>query len=209
MDYEREKGRIAGLKTRRRKTADWAMALLPFLEQARAEIRPKEGCAIPHSTYAKWLNDAGHRAREGGPFHPPTISRLFDIHIGLIDDVEQAFDIEYAIADWHRKRGSPEQRNSFSANVNRAQQERIEGIKAARLLSGLLRGEPLPEQEIPPRFVPKIVQQRPPRRPMPPTARIREPEPKKPDLARAISTSDEQGELPFWEALHEVSPKPA
>lgn len=100
MDEERERGRINGLNIRRNATAEWAKSLIEPLADARRALPVWADTGKPsRRAIANWLNTSGPPipSRNGGVWSSETIGRLFDIHIGLIDEAEQAFDIEIAI----------------------------------------------------------------------------------------------------------------
>lgn len=75
LNEDREKGRIAGWATKRRKASDFTITLLPALQQARRELSDPER-EISLRAIADWLNSHEYRSIKGARFHAPTIQRI-------------------------------------------------------------------------------------------------------------------------------------
>lgn len=150
MQEERERGRIAGLKTRRLKTAAWATKLIPAFQQARLELLIRETTGEPNlSGYARWMNQHGYPAREGGDWTAEGISRVFDIQIGLIAQADKEFDIAMSIISYKQLRGNAQTRAGLQAEEQDARAQHAEAIKDARRLSAALRGREYVDEVIP------------------------------------------------------------
>lgn len=91
MREDREKGRIAGWATKRRKAYDFTVTLIPALQQARRELLNPEK-EISLRAIADWLNDHGHLSIKGARFHAPTVQRIL-YHTG--EQLRQFAKFEY------------------------------------------------------------------------------------------------------------------
>lgn len=155
MQEERERGRIIGLGKRRLETAAWAATFIPLLAEARLELPEYAGRGEPsRQAYANWLNHPSREipSRKKGKWSSETMGRLFDIHIGLIDEAEQEFDIAIAIIRFKWKHADPDIRAALADEEVAARQERAQNINDAYRLSAELRGRTYVDQDIPPRI---------------------------------------------------------
>ena len=153
MQEERERGRIAGLTTRRLATAAWASDFILLLAEARLELPLRTETGAPAlSAYAKWLNEKGHPSRRGGEWTAESVNRLLSIHIGLTEEAEKEFDIALGIIRFKRKHGS-EGLSALDAEEALIKQGRARQINDANRLSASLRGHHYVDQDIPPRLV--------------------------------------------------------
>lgn len=155
MQEERERGRIIGLRKRRLETAAWAATFIPLLAEARLELPEYAGRGEPsRQAYANWLNDPGRRipSRNKGEWTSETVRRLFDIHIGLIDEAEQEFDIAIAIIRFKWKHADAEARKALADEETGVRADRARDINDAHRLSAHLRGRTYTDQDIPTRL---------------------------------------------------------
>lgn len=155
MQEERERGRIAGLRVRRRETANWASSFIPLLAEARGELPIYADTGEPsRQAYANWLNDEDRRVptRRGGAWTSETVRRLFDIHIGLIDDAEQEFDIAIAIIRFKWRYADAVGQEALAVEEASVRHDRARAINDAYRLSAQLRGHVYLDQEIPERL---------------------------------------------------------
>ena len=150
MDHEREQGRLAGLKSRRLETAEWARSFISLLEQARADFREEYNYKPSCKAYADWLNDEEIPTRRDGKWASETVKRLFNIHLGLIDGIETEFDIEIAINRFRRKTADPAGRAKLLEREVDALKDRARQINEANRLSADLQGHPYEDVENPP-----------------------------------------------------------
>jgi hypothetical protein len=155
MQEERERGRIIGLRKRRLETAAWAATFIPLLAEARLELPEYAGRGEPsRQAYANWLNDPSRKipSRYKGKWQSESIGRLFDIHIGLIDEAEQEFDIAIAIIRFKWKHADAEARKALADEEAEVRDDRATNINDAYRLSAHLRGRTYVNQDIPPRL---------------------------------------------------------
>ncbi|MBB5712978.1 hypothetical protein [Sphingomonas xinjiangensis] len=155
MQEERERGRIIGLRKRRLETAAWAATFIPLLAEARLELPEYAGRGEPsRQAYSNWLNHPSREipSRNKGSWKSETIGRLFDIHIGLIDEAEQEFDIAIAIIRFKWKHADAEARKALADEEARVRDDRAKDINDAYRLSAHLRGRTYVDQDIPPRL---------------------------------------------------------
>jgi hypothetical protein len=105
MQEERERGRIIGLRKRRLATAEWASGFIGLLAEARDELPAYADWGMPsNNAYARWLEQRSVPPRSGrGEWSSEKVRRLFDIHVGLIEEAEQEFDISSAIIRFKRQ----------------------------------------------------------------------------------------------------------
>lgn len=168
MDEERELGRIAGLRTRRCKAAKWAEGFIGLLADARSTLLEYADTGEPsRQAYADWLNAQGIPTRKGkGRWRSQQVHRLFDTHIGLIDEAEREFDIEMGIIRFKWKYADEEARAGLADREKAARENRASQINDANRLSADLRGIPYADQAIPDRLA-LVARPRKPRRPKP------------------------------------------
>lgn len=156
MQEERERGRIIGLRKRRLETAAWAATFVSLLAEARCELPEYAGRGEPsRQAYADWLNHPHRKVpsrNKKGKWSSETVGRLFDIHIGLIDEAEQEFDIAIAIVRFKWRHAGPEAREALTEEEAAVRQDRARQINDAYRLSADLRGRPYADQQIPPRL---------------------------------------------------------
>ncbi len=155
MQEERERGRIIGLRKRRLETAAWAATFIPLLAEARLELPEYAGRGEPsRQAYANWLNHPSRKipSRNKGQWSSVTVRRLFDIHIGLIDEAEQEFDIAIAIIRFKWKHGDAEARKALADEEAEVRDDRAKDINDAYRLSAHLRGRTYVDQDISPRL---------------------------------------------------------
>lgn len=155
MQEERERGRIIGLRKRRLETAAWAATFIPLLAEARLELPEYAGRGEPsRQAYADWLNRPIRKvpSRRGGKWSSETMGRLFDIHVGLIDEAEQEFDIAIAIIRFKWKYADPDTRMTLTDEEVAVRNDRARNINDAYRLSAELRGQTYVDQDIPPRL---------------------------------------------------------
>jgi hypothetical protein len=81
-----------------------------------------------------------------------TVRRLFDIHIGLIDDAEQEFDIAIAIIRFKWRYADTAGREDLAVEEASVRQDRARAINDAYRLSAELRGHVYMDQDIPERL---------------------------------------------------------
>lgn len=155
MQEERERGRIIGLRKRRLETAGWAATFIPLLAEARCELPEYAGRGEPsRQAYANWLNHPSRKVpqRRKGDWTSESVRRLFDIHIGLIDEAEQEFDIAIAIIRFKWKHADPDIRTALADEEVTVRRDRAQNINDAYRLSADLRGRTYFDQDIPPRI---------------------------------------------------------
>jgi hypothetical protein len=155
MQEERERGRIIGLRKRRIETAAWAATFIPLLAEARLELPEYAGRGEPsRQAYANWLNHPSRSipSRNKGSWKSESVGRLFDIHIGLIDEAEQEFDIAIAIIQFKWKHADAETRKALANEEARVREDRARDINDAYRLSAHLRGRIYADQDIPARL---------------------------------------------------------
>lgn len=151
MDSEIERGRIAGLRVRRLETAEWAKSLIPILAEARAELPEYAGTGEPsRQAYADWLNFRNIPSRNGkGKWSSEKVRRLFDIHIGLMDEAENEFEIEIGIIKYKRRAAGKRGLTLLIEEEKAARENRARSINDAHRLSAELRGQTYIDQTVP------------------------------------------------------------
>lgn len=152
MDYQRENGRINGLRTKRQHAKEFAEKMVPLLAQARKEAPekyPGEGYAL--RTIADWLNnqDPPVPAKGGGRWQPTQITRLLQTHILLVEDIEKQFELEYQVREYVRATPDYPDRERVLANLTEIELKREDAIREARQLGADLAGTPYAEIAIP------------------------------------------------------------
>lgn len=140
---------------RRHATAEWASGFIPLLAEARNELPAYADWEAPsNSAYARWLDQRSVRPRSGrGEWSSEKVRRLFDIHIGLIDEAEQEFDISIAIISFKRRYADASTRAALATEEVVVREYRARQINDAYWLSAALRGRPYADQDIPPRLM--------------------------------------------------------
>jgi hypothetical protein len=123
MQEERERGRIIGLRQRRLATAEWAASFVPLLAEARRELPIYADTGEPsQDAYARWLTENGILTRRQKKiWRSESVRRLFDIHIGLIDEAERV-NRRPKRTPYRRAKGTPfvEQRDGYDGRFVRA-----------------------------------------------------------------------------------------
>jgi hypothetical protein len=155
MQEERERGRIIGLRTRRLATAEWASGFIGLLAEARDELPAYADWGTPsNNAYARWLEQRSVPPRSGrGEWSSEKVRRLFDIHIGLIEEAEQEFDISIAIIRFKRQYADASSQAALAAEEVAVREYRARQINDAHRLAAALRGHPYRDQDIPPRLI--------------------------------------------------------
>lgn len=156
MDEEREKGRIAGLRTRRLATAAWASTLIPVLDQARKELPDQDGGGPALLAYARWLNQRDYKTRRRKTWRAETVSRLFEIHISLIEEAEKEFKLASAVIDSKLQYAKPQDREALVAERTNIENERVYSIIEARKLVADLKGQSYVDEPVPPPISPRL-----------------------------------------------------
>lgn len=168
MQEERERGRIIGLRQRRLATAEWAASFVPLLAEARRELPIYADTGEPsQDAYARWLTKSGVLTRRRKKiWRSETVRRLFDVHIGLIDEAEREFEIAMRIVRFKMRYADPAARKAVATEEETATNERASAIRDALRLAADLRGRPYDDQPIPDRLdlKPKPLKVRPQRR---------------------------------------------
>ena len=168
MQEERERGRIIGLRQRRLATAKWAADFIPLLAEARQALPTHADTGEPSlEAYARWLSDRKVLTRNRKDrWHAQTVRRLFNVHIGLIDEAECEFEIAMKVVRFKRCHADAHAKEELAAEEAEAKQIRASAISDARRLSADLRGHPFDDQPIPDRldFEPRPRKVRPQRR---------------------------------------------
>ncbi|MCC2981717.1 hypothetical protein [Sphingomonas sp. IC4-52] len=161
MQEERERGRIIGLRHRRLATAEWAASFVPLLAEARRELPIYADTGEPsHDAYARWLTTNGVLTRrKKKTWHSETVRRLFDVHIGLIDEAEREFEIAMAIVRFKMRYADPAARKALATEEETATNERASAIRDALRLSADLRGHTYEDRPVPDRLDPKSIVQ--------------------------------------------------
>ncbi len=154
MQEERERGRIIGLKQRRLATAEWAASFVPLLAEARRELPIYADTGEPsQDAYARWLTENGILTRRQKKiWRSESVRRLFDIHIGLIDEAEREFEIAMAIVRFKMRYADPAARKALATEEEEATNERASAIRDALRLSADLRGHTYEDRPVPDRL---------------------------------------------------------
>jgi hypothetical protein len=155
MQEERERGRIIGLRKRRLETAAWAATFIPLLVEARLELPEYAGRGEPsRQSYADWLNHPSRKVpqRRKGEWSSETVGRLFDVHIGLIDEAEQEFDIAIGIIRFKWQYADADARKALAGEEVAVREYRAQQINDAHRLTAGLRGLSYTDQTIPSRL---------------------------------------------------------
>ena len=150
MDYERDKGRAIGHRTTRLAAIEFAQKMVPILAQARLEVPNRDADGPSNLAIIQWLNNNGYIAPRGGAWWPATISRLFDCHVGWIDEIEKEYarlcDIRRAVL---QDRGA-DQKARRLADLGDLEHNRENEILAAHRLAAALKGVPCSIRVAPP-----------------------------------------------------------
>lgn len=166
MDYEREKGRIRGHTTTRLAMVDFAKKMIPIFNEARLELPSRNGNGPSLKAYADWLNDRKYLTREGenarrrgrnqpdGQWHPETVSRLFDVHISGIEEIEKEYEIAAGMRSYILGHPNCERRDERLAELAGIEEKREASIIEMRKLAAALRGQPYEAIMIPPPVAP-------------------------------------------------------
>ncbi|MEZ0498420.1 hypothetical protein ACAX61_19280 [Sphingomonas sp. IW22] len=77
--------------------------------------------------------------------------RLFDVHIGLIDEAEREFEIAMAIVRFKMRYADPASRKALATEEETSTNERASAIRDALRLSADLRGHTYEDRPIPDR----------------------------------------------------------
>lgn len=154
MQEERERGRIIGLRQRRLATAEWAASFVPLLAQARRELPIYADTGEPsQDAYARWLTQNGVLTRrQKQTWHSESVRRLFDVHIGLIDEAEREFEIAMRIVRFKMRYADPDARKALATEEETATNERASAIRDALRLSADLRGHTYEDRPVPDRL---------------------------------------------------------
>ncbi|MAM38154.1 MAG: hypothetical protein CL949_06535 [Erythrobacter sp.] len=154
MQEERERGRIIGLRQRRLATAKWAADFIPLLAEARRALPTHADTGEPSlEAYARWLSDRMIPTRKGKErWHAGTVRRLFNVHIGLVDEAEREFEIAMRIVRFKQRHANAHATDELAAEEAEAKLVRASAIRDARRLSTDLRGHPYDDQPIPDRL---------------------------------------------------------
>lgn len=143
MEYQRENGRINGLRTKREHARNFAEKMVPLLAQARSETAekyPGEGHSL--RALAEWLNNQKPPipAKGGGRWQPTQITRLLETHITLIEDIEKQFELEYHMREYVRATPDYPNREHILAGLADIELKREDAIHHARQLGADLAG---------------------------------------------------------------------
>ncbi|MCC4234855.1 hypothetical protein LL253_19470 [Sphingobium soli] len=159
MQEERERGRIIGLRQRRLATAEWAASFVPLLAEARRELPIYADTGEPsQDAYARWLTENGILTRRQKKiWRSESVRRLFDIHIGLIDEAEREFEIAMAIVRFKMGYADPAARKALATEEETATNERASAIRDALRLAADLRGQTYEDRPVPERLQLKSV----------------------------------------------------
>lgn len=142
------------MRIRRLETAEWASSFIPLLAEARRVLPEYAGTGEPsRQAYANWLNRKKMPSRQNGRWQSESIGRLFDIHIGLIDEAEQEFDIAIGIIRFKWQYADAEARKALAEEEIAVREYRAQQINDAYRLSAELRGRSYTDQDIPPRLL--------------------------------------------------------
>ena len=153
MDYQKEKGRINGLRTRREKSRDFALSMVPVLREARKHLPDRGGEGPSRRGLAGWLNDNGFKSVQGGNFAPETISRLYDIHIGMIEEAEEEYRIGFEAREYALNDPEVQDRDRIISELADIEESREVAIAEARRLSAELQGKIYRYEPAPPSLV--------------------------------------------------------
>ncbi len=150
MDYQREKGRINGLRTQRQQAQEFAAAMVPTLVQARSELpyRFKEGHS--NQAIAVWLESNGYRGRYGGKWTSGTIGRLLDIHIGMIQVADEEYEIAFHAREHVLENHDYPNRDEVLSELGDIESKRAMQITEARMLAAALKGHRYDHRPVPP-----------------------------------------------------------
>lgn len=154
MQEERERGRIIGLRQRRLATAEWAASFVPLFAEARRELPIYADTGEPsQDAYARWLTENGILTRRQKKiWRSESVRRLFDIHIGLIDEAEREFEIAMAIVRFKMRYADHAARKALAAEEETATNERASAIRDALRLAAALRGQTYEDRPVPERL---------------------------------------------------------
>lgn len=78
--------------------------------------------------------------------------RLFDVHIGLIDEAEREFEIAMGIVRFKMRYADPDARKALATEEETATNERASAIRDALRLSADLRGHTYEDHPVPDRL---------------------------------------------------------
>ena len=160
MDYEREKGRIKGHRTTRKKAIEFAKLMVPHLAKAREEVSDRGGEGHSNQALANWLNARNHKTIYNAIWRSESISRLFDSHIGWLEEIEK----EYATALEMRRsilaNERYERREERLAELADIEAVRERDIIEIRKLSAALTGKKYVETAVPAPISPHLVRKR-------------------------------------------------
>jgi hypothetical protein len=150
VDYEREKGRIAGHRTKRLRAVEFARSMISILAHARKKVPDRNGQGASNLALANWLNANNYKTIKGKVWRSETVSRLFDCHIGWITEIEAEYRLSSAVrAAVLRQRdvNTREQRLQFIGDIEAIREM---NFKEARKLAADLSGKPYREEPVPP-----------------------------------------------------------
>lgn len=161
MQEERERGRIIGLRQRRLATAEWAASFVPLFAEARRELPIYADTGEPsQDAYARWLTENGILTRRQKKiWRSESVRRLFDIHIGLIDEAEREFEIAMAIVRFKMRYADPAARKTLATEEEKVTNERASAVRDALRLAADLRGQTYEDRPVPERLELKSIVQ--------------------------------------------------
>ncbi|RYG86437.1 MAG: hypothetical protein EON59_09955 [Alphaproteobacteria bacterium] len=143
------------MRERRLATAAWASTFIPLFAEARQVLPRYLDTGEPsQQAYANWLNYPGREvpSRRKGKWSSETVGRLFDIHIGLIDQAEQEFDIAIDIIRFKWQYADAGAREALADEEAAVREYRAQQINDAYRLTASLRGRPYTDQAVPSRL---------------------------------------------------------
>lgn len=150
MDYEREKGRIKGHTTTRNKSIDFAKKMVPLLVSARLELPNYGGDGPSMRAIADWLNKNGHFSRRNRKWSSQTISRLLDVHLLGMAEIEKEYEIAANMRSYILKNPSYPMRKERLAELAEMDAKRVQSVVEMRKLAAALKGQPYIERPMPP-----------------------------------------------------------
>lgn len=100
--------------------------------------------------YADWLNhpDREVPSRRNGKWSSETVARLFDIHVGLIDQAEEEFDIAIGIIRFKWQYADAHARKALADEESAVREYRLQQINDAHRLTAGLRGHSYTDQAV-------------------------------------------------------------
>jgi hypothetical protein len=160
MDYEREKGRINGHRTARRKAIEFAKIMVPILAIAREEVSDRDGEGHSKLGLAKWLNANNYKTINKKTWRSESVFRLLDSHIGWLEEIDREYENFFQLRKTALEDQNLERQTERLAELGDIEALRESQIIEVQKLKAALRGHKYVEETVHPPLPPMLVRKR-------------------------------------------------